>query len=381
MSENAQQTADGTPRRVLIAGGGVGALEAAVALRAQAGDRVHLRIVAPQSAFTWRALEAVEPFAEERPRQYPIDDLAQELRADVVHDEIVHVDMAASRARSRSHGEIDYDSLIVAIGARPRPVVEAAETFDRLSFPEVFDEVLDALRSRLAESLLVVVPHGVVWSLPAYELAMLSAAGTSATVTLATHEPRPLTLFGASASRAVEQALATAGVEIRCGVQTDVVSATAARIDGLWVTADRIVALPGFVGPGLSGIPANPEGFIVTDAEHRVPDADGRVFAIGDGAAGPLKHGGMAARAADRVATRIALEAGAPIREDAGPPVLRGLLRTSEGPLFLAADLRDPEGTGTASTSALWWPPTKVAAPWLSSFLTDLEGRRLVAGG
>ncbi len=64
-----------------------------------------------------------------------------------------------------------------------------------------------------------------------------------------------------------------------------------------------------------------------------------------------------------------------------GPPMLRGLLRTADGPLFLSADLRDPEGTGTASRSALWWPPTKVAAPWLSSFLTDLDGRRLVAGG
>jgi len=367
------------PLRVLIAGGGVGALETAVALRAQAGDRVHLQLVAPHSHFRWRALEVGEPFGSERLHGYPLADVARELHADIVSDTVTGVVADRSVVRCASGAELPYDVLVLSVGAVPRPVVEAAGTFDRSSMPEVFDEVLDALRARLADSLLVVVPPGVDWSLPAYELAMLSAAGTSATVTLATSEDRPLGVFGMTASRAVEQALAAAGVGLLLGVTTDVVSATAARVDGSWFTADRIVALPGFDGPGLAGVPSDDEGFILTDEDHRVAGLEGRVFAIGDGAAGPLKQGGLAARAADRVAATIAVSVGAPVRADAGPPILRGLLNTPDGPLFLSADLRDPDATGVASHSALWWPPTKVAAPWLSSFLTDLDARRIVA--
>ena len=48
--------------RVVIAGGGVAGLEATVALRALAEDRVTLQLVAPEREFTYRPLAVVEPF-------------------------------------------------------------------------------------------------------------------------------------------------------------------------------------------------------------------------------------------------------------------------------------------------------------------------------
>lgn len=366
------------PVRVLVAGAGVGGLETAVALRSLGGDRVHLRMLAPDEAFTWRALEIGEPFGTERVHRYPLAALASSLAMDLVTDTLVAVDGGRRVVRLGSGGELGYDVLVLSVGAVALPMVEAAGTIDRATSPEDFDEVLDALRAGLAESLLVVVPQGVPWSLPAYELAILSAAGTAADVTVATGEHRPLEVFGTEPSRAVAAALHDAGVTLLTGVGADVVSATAARVDGAWMHADRIVALPGFDGPAVPGLPADQLGFVLTDDDHRVVGLEGSVYAIGDGACGPIKHGGLTARAADRVAVSIARTAGRRVRVDEGGPILRGLLQTPEGPLFLSADLRDPDGSGTASRSALWWPPTKVAAPWLASFITDLDARRLV---
>ena len=48
--------------RVLIAGGGVAALEAMLALRALAADRVSVVLVAPDREFVYRPLAVAEPF-------------------------------------------------------------------------------------------------------------------------------------------------------------------------------------------------------------------------------------------------------------------------------------------------------------------------------
>jgi 2-polyprenyl-6-methoxyphenol hydroxylase-like FAD-dependent oxidoreductase len=48
--------------RVLIAGGGVAALEAALALRELGEDRVSVAMLAPESEFWYRPLAVAEPF-------------------------------------------------------------------------------------------------------------------------------------------------------------------------------------------------------------------------------------------------------------------------------------------------------------------------------
>ena len=47
--------------RVVVGGGGVAGLEALLALRALAGDRVRLTLVAPAAEFTYRPLAVAEP--------------------------------------------------------------------------------------------------------------------------------------------------------------------------------------------------------------------------------------------------------------------------------------------------------------------------------
>jgi sulfide:quinone oxidoreductase len=52
--------------------------------------------------------------------------------------------------------------------------------------------------------------------------------------------------------------------------------------------------------------------------------------------------------------------------------VLRAVLRGTF-PLYLRAELDDPQRTSAVSYEPLWWPPTKVASRWLAPHLAWVE--------
>ena len=64
---------DPAPMRVLIAGGGVAALEAALALRALAADRVSVELLAPVTQFPHRPSSVRSPFTGEESPQVSWD--------------------------------------------------------------------------------------------------------------------------------------------------------------------------------------------------------------------------------------------------------------------------------------------------------------------
>jgi sulfide:quinone oxidoreductase len=100
------------------------------------------------------------------------------------------------------------------------------------------------------------------------------------------------------------------------------------------------------------------------------------VYVVGDAAAHPIKHGGLAAQQAVAAAQALAFDAGLRDRLDEPRPILRGLLRTVDGPLYLRAALGDADATSAASPDPLWWPPSKIAAPRLTSYLGRIERAR-----
>ena len=61
----------GEPTRVLIAGGGVAALETVMALHSLAGDRVAVAVIAPEDDFVYHPIAAKEPYAVGRMRRFP----------------------------------------------------------------------------------------------------------------------------------------------------------------------------------------------------------------------------------------------------------------------------------------------------------------------
>jgi sulfide:quinone oxidoreductase len=370
----------GEPLRVVVAGGGIAGLEALVALRSLAGHALELTLVAPDDDFTLRALEVFEPFGLGPARRYPLADIAADVDADFHRDAVARVECDQRSVRLASGTELAYDALVLAVGAFPYPAFEHGTSFARAFDPEDFDEVLADLRAGLAERVAVVVPPGAPWTLPAYELALMIAAFVEqALVTVVTPEHEPLSAFGAPAAELVRGELGAAGVELLTSISASVPHPSVVQLSrDARLSCDRIVHLPLLAGPNTPGVTCDRAGFIIVDDGFRVRDSED-VFAVGDGAAGAYKQGGLAAQQADAVAEQIAWRAGAEHPPRPYRPVLRALLRTVNGPRYLRAE--PPGGTGQAEVSeeCLWWPPSKVAARWLTPWLAarELEARPL----
>jgi sulfide:quinone oxidoreductase len=366
------------PLRVVIAGGGVAALEALVALQGLVPGRVDVVLVSASDIFIYRPLLVGEPFGLGHPHRYDLAELCAGLGAELVRDSVTAVQPDTHTIQTGSGMDIMYDVLLVALGARPYPAFDNGVTFERELSAEDFDEVLADLVDGMAPRVAVIVPDGVSWSMPAYELALLTSAWAQrahpggSCVTLVTHEATPLEAFGPPVSAQVAELLEAEHVVVRCGVHPDVVTPTALRVGGTWLEADRIVSLPQLAGPRLPGLPVDVHGFIPCDGHGRVDDVPD-VYVAGDCATFPIKQGGLAAQQAVVAVRDIAARTGADVTPDTLEPVLRAILQTRLGPRYLRAELADVEQTSTFSSEPLWWPPSKIASRWLGPYLARMD--------
>ena len=359
--------------RVLIAGGGVAALEAALALRALAGERVAVELLAPGPDFVNRPATVRNPFAALETPRLPLDRLV-DLGIAVRSDGLATVDADRHRLRTTDGAVLDYDRLIVATGAHAVQSVPGATHFAGPRDAGAVERVLRTVARDPTLTLTLALAPTVTWPVPFYELALLSAgalarrdAGT-ARVLVVTHEQRPLELFGPTATDAVARLLQAAGVEVTVGTAPTGVFDGALMLGttGL-VPAGEVIAVPALRGRPVAGLAHDEAGFLPVDAHARVAGAAG-VFAAGDGTDGPVKQGGLAAQQADAAALWIAAEAGAPVDPEPPAPVLRAVMLTPDGHLHLRAPLGEPE-RGEVAASPLWRPSGKIAARYLTGFL------------
>jgi sulfide:quinone oxidoreductase len=381
---------DHEPLRVVVAGAGIGGLECVVALRGLVGHAVALTLVDPAENFTVHALDVLEPFGIGQAHRYPIAELASELGAEHIHDAIARVEHDEHEVYLQSGRVLAHDVLVVAVGAFPYPAYEAGVCFERTGDPQAFEAVVDDLRAGRAERLAIVVPPGCAWTLPAYELALMAAALLlPREITLVTHEPEPLLPFGAPAAELVRSELRLAGIDLLAGVEARVPRDGVVEIGAATrLSCDRVVHVPLLSGPNTPGLPHDDKGFILVGEDLGVTGADD-VFAVGDGIASPCKQGGLSAQQADAVAEQIAWRVGAEHEPRPYRPVMRGLLRTARGPRYLRAEPPGGSTSSEVSDSPLWWPPSKVAARWLTPWLAARDvadrpppvARRLPSGG
>src|SRR5687768_17957542 len=113
-----------TPRstaahKVVIAGGGVAALEALLRLRELAGDRVEIDLLTPNSEFVYRPMEVAALFDDERVQRFDLNRIAADQGATVVCDRLEGV-WPDKRVVTRSGTLLSYDSLLIAVGTRLR---------------------------------------------------------------------------------------------------------------------------------------------------------------------------------------------------------------------------------------------------------------------
>ncbi|HSB38255.1 MAG TPA: FAD/NAD(P)-binding oxidoreductase [Gaiellaceae bacterium] len=366
------------PSKVVIVGGGVAALEAALALEELASELVEVELVAPEQNFVYRPLLVAEPFGAGQVRTFPLHRLAEGAGAKFTEAIVTGVDSDRHVVRTAADDEIPFDLLLLATGAVPVAAVPGALCFRGPTEAAALRQLLDDASTGMIDGMTFAVPAGASWTLPLYELALLARSylvdegAVGVTVTIVTPEDAPLALFGSTASEAVRELLDTRGIEVALAT-----TPLAFADGGLSVApagiipTDRVVALPRLEGPRLAGVIHDANGFIPTDEHGQVAD-EIDVWAAGDATRFPLKQGGVAAQQADAAAESIAARAGASLEPRPFRPVLRGLLLTGMAPRFLRAEA----GTATSAidTEPLWWPPAKIVGRYLAPFLAKHLG-------
>jgi sulfide:quinone oxidoreductase len=370
--------------RVVIAGGGVAALEAALALNALAGELVQVTIVAPHREFVYRPLLVREPFSPEVVATYSLEAIAQRAGAELLEDSFKWLDPRRRRLHTARGRTLEYDAVLLAMGARTHPRFRNVVTLDSTNVREQLAGFVRSIDAGKLGTVAFVVPSLPIWSLPAYELALMTAhrardRGHDLGVLLVTPEDSPLAALGVNASAEVAELLAESGI-------TTITSASCqirepGRID-LYplrssIAVDQIISLPELYAPSLPGVPTSAErGFVTIDAHgsvHGLPC----VYAAGDITDTPVKHGGLSADQADIAAQAIAALAGAPLEPRPLRPALHVMLLGAARPLFIRSQMLGEHGVDLElSNDPLWQPVQKLHSEYLGPVLAELDAAR-----
>ncbi len=360
------------PFRVVIAGGGVAALEAVLALRALGAGEIDLTMLAPNADFVYRPTSVLEPFAHGPAERHRLDEIAEEIGVELVVDRLGWVDTDRRVVHTADELPVEYDALILALGATPRPRYEHALTIDDRRLDETLHGLIQDVEEGYVHRLAFVVPPRLGWPLPVYELALMTARraydmNVELRVTIVTPELAPLAAFGDRASQDVARLLADNAITLITGASCEVPDGRSVVISpgDRRLTVDRVIALPELVGPAVRGLPSADHGFIPIDEHCRVRGVD-RVYAAGDATDFPVKHGGVAAQQADTSAEAIAALAGRPVVPAPLDPVIGGILLTGGAPLHL----------GPIAS-----PAHKIRARYLAPYLDELDRLETAAAG
>lgn len=378
----------GGPLEVVIAGGGVAALEAALALHELAGERVTLTLVAPSPEFVYRPMAVLEPFVELGPRTLALEEVATDLGATFVRATAASVDPEQRVLHTAEGDQLSYDVLLIAVGARPAALLPGADAMDPARMEESLGGLIEAIDEGTVHRLGFIAP-GSAWPLPVYEVALLAKErarerGVKLDVTIITAERRPLGVFGEKVSSAVAGLLVGSRIELVTGAW---VHSSGGRLTlhpaGTEVALDRLVAVPKLMGPEVAGLPADADGFLPTGPDGRVTGVE-RVYAAGDATDFPVKWGGIAAQQADAAATSIAGLAGVLSVADQFDGVVHGVLLVSRERqrLYFTARIEDGRAEDSrVSDTPTFSPEAKIAARHLSPYLDALwaAGPRWVA--
>ncbi|MEA2483574.1 MAG: sulfide:quinone oxidoreductase [Thermoleophilaceae bacterium] len=370
------------PLHVVIAGAGVAGLETVMALRDAAGVGVRITLLSPQEHFDYLPLSVGDPFALGRARLIPLDQVARDFNIERCVDSLASVNPSAHTLSLTSGAELHYDKLIVATGAKREAAYEHATTFRGQDDVEALHGLVQDVEGGYVKRIAFVVPPGVAWSLPLYELALMTAqrafeSQMEVELTLVTPEERALGVFGSAASDDVERLLHSAGVLVHRATTAEIPHKGTILLhpSGETITCDRVVALPVTRGIPIAGLPADGDGFLPIDPFAHVGRCDD-VYAAGDGTNFPLKQGGIACQQADIAAEDIARAAGADVEARTFRPVLRGQLLTGAKPHFMRRDVRAvTSGKADSTEHILWWPPTKIAGKFLGPYIALQEDR------
>ena len=368
--------------RVLVAGGGIAALEVLAGLRALAGERVTSTLVAPVTSFSFRPLSTAMPFTLRRERSRELAELAGGLGASFVHDGLTQVDESRGRvltarrrlsrlrrARSRGRGpnaprrghRPDVDARAgrhLALHARAPGPGER-----RRSERGFCHSARGGMAGRRLRAGIRGAPGGHSRECGS-EGAATDGRGNA---------PRSLRP-GRRGGRCEE--LTRAGIELVTGVEAcESGAGDDAGDEGLVLQltpgsplrVDRAVFLPVVDGPAIAGVSHDSRGFIPVDAHARVAGAHGAASPPGTprrsrsstAPSRPARRTPRPRRSRPRPARMSRPPRGLPCCTGCSP--CRRISPAERGSPWL-------EG-GEPMTHCLWWPPGHAAGRHLAPYL------------
>ncbi len=375
MSPGMTTYTDTNPLHVVIAGGGVAALETMMALRHLAEDRVRITLLAPERDYHYRPMAVAEAFSIAHARRVALVAIAADFDARHVRGALVAVEPDQHRIVTSAGERIHYDALVIACGTRTRPALHGAITVDDRSIGVTLRGLVQDVEEGYSHKIAFVAPAQAFWPLPLYELALQTAnrardMNATVDIRIVSPEAAPLALMGSGVADDVAKLLSDAQITFHGSSFSELTGGTLTlRPSGVELRDYRIVAMPLLEGPQISGVPSDPHGFIAVTGYGEVRGLDG-VYAAGDVTASSIKHGGVAAQQADLVAATIARRAGAAVEHRPLRPTIRGALMTGRETRFLEAELGDDGARSSQVTDTCpWESPAKIAATHLGPYL------------
>lgn len=365
--------------KVLIAGGGVAALEGTLALADLGGGRLDLTLLADEPEFRYRPMAVREPFAYRTAQRHSVADVAAAAGARLIAGRFASIEPSEHVVHTEAGETIGYDAVLLALGAHGHPRFPHALTIDDEHLDTQMHGLIEDVDEGYVHSIAFVVPARMAWPLPIYELALMTAARAyEMNVTLSaivmTPEERVLEIFGDAASDAVAQLLEAAGIGTVTGARCEVPDARHVVVNpgDRAFEADRIVSLPELFGPAVRGLRSDEHGFLPIDEYCAVVGTPG-VFAAGDATDSPIKHGGLAAQQADTAAAAIAALAGLDVASEPLAAVLHGMLLTGGDPLYVTSQLSGGRGIRSEVSAQPGWPGgAKITARHLGPYLESV---------
>ena len=280
-------------RRILILGAGFGGLVAATELRKGLGQDHRVIVVDRKRSFMMGLVKLwiLEGSRKLEESQTPLDGLNAK-GIEYLNDEVTRIDVPSNRVQAKDHGWIEYDYLVVALGAELVPDRVAGFTgrgynlYDAQQVPKLRDRLLELKRGRVAVSIM-----GMPYKCPPapYEASMIidgmmEKQDTRSSVEIDVYSPAPVALpvAGPQVSANVVDIISQRGIRFNPSHKLKSVSDHLEFENGNRADYEVLVGIPPHRAPEVVRSAGMAEGDWVTVDRSTMKTRFANVYAIGD---------------------------------------------------------------------------------------------------
>jgi sulfide:quinone oxidoreductase len=281
-------------KRILILGAGFGGLAAATELRKSLEPDHRVIVIDRKKSFMMGLVKLwiLEGSRRLEESQTPLDGLNAK-GIEYLNDEVAKIDIAQNRVQARDHGWVEYDYLIVALGAELAPdriagfVGRGYNLYDAQQVPELREKLLGLKRGKV-----VIAIMGMPYKCPPapYEASlltdsMLTRHGTRNNIEIDIYAPAPIALpvAGPQISANVVEMVSQRSIHFHASHKLK--SVTDGKLEfenGSAADYEVLVGIPPHKVPEIVKSAGLAEGDWVAIDRHTMKTKFKNVFAIGD---------------------------------------------------------------------------------------------------